>query len=309
VVGEYNWSWLEGNAVKSDYGKRLLQLRVAERTLLAFFAALTLASFTLSLPVMTRGVVVLLNGVVGWLVAGLSREDVAARSRMASAVRDWLPALLLLLAYKESGLFARPDPAHRLDHLFILLDRALLGSHPVQGLLGSAAPWLQHYLEFSYLLCYPLVPLGLAALYFAPPAAAQEDARATMLDRFWTTVLLATLFCYAIYPFFPLTPPRVLFHDIPGPAVPPLLRNLNLRLLDWFSVQVCLFPSGHAAAVTATALAVRAYRPRLGLLFCLAALSVAAATVYGRYHYTADAVAGLLVGVGAFLVAKRLQGK
>jgi membrane-associated phospholipid phosphatase len=82
---------------------------------------------------------------------------------------------------------------------------------------------------------------------------------------------------------------------------------MNLWVLDHFSVQACLFPSGHAAAVTATALAVRAYRPRLGILFCIAALSVAAATVYGRYHYTADTVAGVLVGVVAFVVTRRIH--
>ena len=214
----------------------------------------------------------------------------------------------------------------------------------------SCAPWLQHYLETFYLLCYPLVPLGFAALYLArtsitaqrepggmpkdlsfrgvPHPRDDEESRKSvvsrarflaslgmtrsnhvdvMFDRFWTAVLLATLFCYAVYPFFPLTPPRVLFNDVPGPAVPPLLRNMNLWVLDHFSVQACLFPSAHAAAVTATALAVRAYMPRLGILFCIAALSVASATVYGRYHYMADAVAGVLVGVVAFVVTRRIH--
>jgi membrane-associated phospholipid phosphatase len=82
---------------------------------------------------------------------------------------------------------------------------------------------------------------------------------------------------------------------------------MNLWVLNRFSVQVCLFPSGHAAAVTATALAVRADRPRLGILFCIVALNVAAATVYGRYHYLADAVAGVLVGVAAFAVSRYLS--
>jgi membrane-associated phospholipid phosphatase len=128
-----------------------------------------------------------------------------------------------------------------------------------------------------------------------------------MFDKFWTAVLLATLFCYAIYPVFPLTPPRVLFNDVPGPPVPPLLRHMNLWVLNRLSVQVCVFPSAHTAAVTATALAVRAYMPRLGILFCIVALSVAVATVYGRYHYAADAVAGLLVGVVGFVVSCRIH--
>ena len=156
-----------------------------------------------------------------------------------------------------------------------------------------------------------MVPLGFAALYFARPSLAarhkpdRKQHVEVMFDKFWTAVLLATLFCYAVYPVFPLTPPRALFNDVPGPPVPALLRNLNLLVLDRLSVQVCLFPSGHAAAVTAAALAVRACRPRLGIVFCVVAISVAVATVYGRYHYLADAVAGVLVGIVAFAVSRR----
>jgi membrane-associated phospholipid phosphatase len=300
-----------------------IRLRVAEKTLLAFFAALLIASFTLSLPGTTRGVLAILNVMVACLLVALSKDDLVEGNRMASTLRDWLPALLILLAYRESGLFIKADPAHRLDHLFILWDRWMFHNRWVEALLEACAPWLQHYLEMCYLFCYPLVPLGFAALYLARHSiAAQRELRgsslgadvrhqplplAAMFDRFWTTVLLATLFCYAIYPVFPLTPPRVLFNDVPGPPVPPLLRHMNLWILNRLSVQVCVFPSAHAASVTATALAVRAYMPRLGILFCIAALSVAAATVYGRYHYTADAVAGVLVGVVAFAVSSRIH--
>jgi len=34
------------------------------------------------------------------------------------------------------------------------------------------------------------------------------------------------------------------------------------------------------------------------------AASVAVATVYGRYHYAADALAGALVGIAAYAVTK-----
>jgi len=316
--------WLAKDMEKTLFSWQLgSKLRTAEKTLLAFFAALFIASFTLSLPGATLTALAVLNVIVGCLVVALSKDDLVERSRIASPIRDWLPALLMLLAYRESGLFIKPGPAHRLDHLFIVWDRTMLHSRGVEWALYSCAPWLQHYLEMFYLLCYPLVPLGFAALYLARSSIrAQREPRsiglvadlyhepphaAVIFDKFWTAVLLATLFCYAIYPFFPLTPPRVLFNDVPGPPVPPLLRNLNLWMLDRLSVQACLFPSAHAAAVTATALAVRAYRPRLGILFCIAALSVAAATVYGRYHYAADAVAGVLVGVVAFVVTRRIH--
>ena len=129
------------------------------------------------------------------------------------------------------------------------------------------------------------------------------------MDDFWAAVLTATLFCYAVYPFLPLTPPRVLFADVPGPHVAPLLRKWNFWLLDHYSVQACLFPSGHVAAVTAVALAVRKHAPRLGAWFLFLAASVALATVYGRYHYAADAVAGALVGAAAYEISQLFNQK
>jgi membrane-associated phospholipid phosphatase len=77
--------------------------------------------------------------------------------------------------------------------------------------------------------------------------------------------------------------------------------------LGRLSVQACVFRSGHAAAVAATAWAVRTYRPRLGVLFCVLALGIAAATVYGRCHYTAEAVAGVCVGVVGFMISRRIS--
>ena len=309
-----------------------VRLRVAEKTILAFFAALLIASLTLPLPGTTLGVLAVLNVMAGGLIVALSKDDLVERSRMASPIRDWLPALLMLLAYRESGLFIKADPAHRLDHLFILWEQTMLHSRSVEGLLYSCAPWLQRYLEMCYLLCYPLVPLGFAALYLTRPSitAQREPSRMlknlsfrgvprprdheesrkslvsgarllsracrigttrltdvfqrparrgglggnlhhgrlhveAMVDKFWTAVLLATLFCYAIYPFFPLTPPRVLFNDVPGLPVSPLLRHMNLWVLDRLSVQACVFPSAHAVAgacvgVVAFALSRRIHR-------------------------------------------------
>jgi membrane-associated phospholipid phosphatase len=290
-------------------------LRPAERIVLAFLAYAVLAAIVFHLSLRDSALIAGLNLTAATVVVVLNKFH-KTDSRLSMA-RDWFPAALILLAYRESGLFVRPDPSHHLDYVLILWDRHLLQNRLVHGLLSLGSPWLQHYLELSYLLCYPLLPLGLLVIYLAnhsktspdhlqdQPAGARRQRLA--IDQFWTAVLLATLTCYALYPFFPLTPPRVLFRDLPGPAVPPLFRQVNFWILDRYSVQACIFPSGHVAAVTATALSVRAYVPRLGLLFLFAAASIALATVYGRYHYAADAVAGALVGLGAFLIARGIH--
>lgn len=280
-------------------------ISTAEYIAIGFFAYVTLAAGLGRVREHELGFIVTLNAVT--LATLVTLRHHRSRSPWLTAAADLFPALLLLVAYREAGLLLTPDTSHRLDNVFIVGDRFLLHNRVVDALLAAGAPVLQHYLEFAYLLCYPLVPLGVAAIHFCGKQRKgrqlSPESSARAMDGFWCVVLLATLFTYAVYPFFPLTPPRVLFGDVPGPHVEPLLRQWNFWLLDHYSVQACIFPSGHVAAVTAVALAVRKYAPRLGGLFLWAALSVAAATVYGRYHYAADALAGALVGIAAYKIA------
>jgi len=335
--------------------------------MLGYLAYTTVASFELPMTPRERLIIAALNILATAVIFLLARVARQKPRSFLGAVRDWLPAVVILVAYRESGMFFTPDPVHRLDHIFVRWDSALLRNAWVLTILTRLAPWLQYYLELAYLFCYPLVPLGLGCLLLAqrrsgpqakadsplpgvrwtPPESrnrislrcaslrmtatpkchlerseelalseAQGSASQSrvqnrksqiVVDHFWTAVLMATLFCYAVYPLFPLTPPRLLFHDLPGPPVPLFLRMANLWLLGNYGVQACIFPSGHVAGVTATSLAVRAYRPRLGGLFLVVAASVAVATVVLRYHYAADALAGALVGCAAFAISARIH--
>jgi membrane-associated phospholipid phosphatase len=310
----------------------LSNLRVPEKLLLGFLIYLTLAAFLFPLDLRQRLAVLALNALVGSVIVTLSPPLAGdrARSRFLSVVRDWIPSILILVAYRESGLFFTPDPAHRLDYFFIRFDDALLKNAWAVRTLEWSAPWLQHYLEFSYFLCYPIVPLGLASLYLvrrevaaggtcpdvvgSPPpdrpaalkGGATDRPYGPAIEHFWTAVLLASFTCYLLFPLFPLAPPRELFNDVPGPRVAPLLRGMNHWLLGKYAVGASLFPSAHVAATTAMALVIHRYLPRFGWLFVIVAVSIALATVYGRYHYAADALAGALVGVSAYLLSKRI---
>jgi undecaprenyl-diphosphatase len=66
------------------------------------------------------------------------------------------------------------------------------------------------------------------------------------------------------------------------------------------------FPSGHAAAVVVFAMIAR-QSPRLpfGVVAGLAAM-IAFSRVYLGTHYLSDTVAGVAIGIGAFVVAERL---
>lgn len=306
-------------AIPSAFGA-LLRLSAAERIALVFFVYIAVAALVFDISSRDLGMLVALSVVTFATLVALRRNR--SRAPWIAIAADLFPALLILVAYRESGLLLTGDPSHHLDFVFIQWDRRLLHTPLVQAVLQAGAPWLQHYLELAYLLCYPLVPMGALAVHFASrgdvtppfwrraPAGSRRYATGagmSAIDSFWTTVLMATLFCYAVYPFFPLTPPRVLFGDVPGPHVEPLLRQWNFWLLNHYSVNACMFPSGHVAAVTAVALALRKQAPRIAAWFLFLAASVALATVYGRYHYSADALAGALVAVAAYKASQLIR--
>ena len=88
------------------------------------------------------------------------------------------------------------------------------------------------------------------------------------------------------------------------PSSPGLIRGLNVRVLGVVSNQLNTFPSGHAAASLATALAVGARLPLAGFALGLLALAIAIGSVVGRYHYAADALAGIALALIAFVMSR-----
>jgi membrane-associated phospholipid phosphatase len=307
-------------AEESRTARLAMGLRFAEKLAVGFFTYTTVAAFVYPLALRQRLALAALNLLACAIVFLLSRWGMKERSPFLAGVRDWLPCVLILVAYRESGLFFRPDPTNHLDQLFVRWDDVLLKDPWVLSLLTYCSPWLQRYLELAYLFCYPSVPLALGSLYLARwvapgfrPASsvlggsAAERRYGLAINQFWTAALLAAFFCFVLFPFFRLTPPRELFHDLPGPQVAPLLRGLNHWILGRYAVGASLFPSAHVATVTAMALVIRAYLPRVGVMFLILAGSIALATVYGRYHYAADALAGVLVGIAAFLISRRIH--
>jgi membrane-associated phospholipid phosphatase len=284
---------------------------------LGFLAYAEAASLLLSLSNVQRVTLLAINTAAAGVILLLARRPrVPDKSRefaysptwsaAPSAIRDWLPCFLIILAYREAAVYSVPRSLHPLNWIFERWDVALLGNPWFASLRAVASPLLDRYLEFAYLLCYPVVPLGFAVIYFRSRRLDSNSAHRA-LDRFWTGVLLALLSCYSLFPLFPLTTPRLLFHDLPESHL--AFRRLNLWLLSQFGGAGAVFPSGHVAGATAVALSVWQQSRRWGGAFILIAVSIAAATVIERYHYAADALAGMSIALATVLLCELLRNR
>lgn len=272
-------------------------MRPAEWTNVVFFSfLLALAWIGLLARAQRTKVTALAIAAVGVTLIG--RSSALFLAPLASSVlRDWLPAPLLLMAYWQAGQFftrAQGDFQAKLEELDHKLRRAFLGWVARERIDN----WTAIYFELAYLLCYPLVPLGLGTLYIMHMGR--------YADKFWTVVLPPTYLCYAMLPFIQTLPPRMLIPP-PEPNVPETkVRALNLWILRHASIQVNTFPSAHVAAATAASLALLCLARPLGWIFVWVAISIAVGAILGRYHYAADVILGAMLAVVVFLAEMRL---
>jgi hypothetical protein len=238
------------------------------------------------------------------LLVLFSGQILPAHSPAHSMLRDWLPAVWLLLGYwLPGGLQHEPMPG--VEAWLRASDRWM--QEAPWAWTRTPPAWLSAVLEIAYFLVHAFVPAG----FFILAMAGLDDAS----EHFWTPVLLAGYACYGTLPWLQARPPRLVETagaDAGGngnpagraPARAPgdsdtsaQVRGWNERLLDRVSVKANTFPSGHVAVALAVALVVFDLLPVAGLIFVPAALLIAAATVVRRYHYTADAALGLVVAV------------
>jgi membrane-associated phospholipid phosphatase len=86
------------------------------------------------------------------------------------------------------------------------------------------------------------------------------------------------------------------------PNVMTPLRRFNLWIVGEYGIHSSVFPSAHVSSAFSAAWALFLFLPkkkRFGWGMLIYAMSVAVATVYGRYHYAVDTVAGLGVSLVA----------
>jgi membrane-associated phospholipid phosphatase len=279
-------------------------LRRSEWLLIVYFLYTAALSLVLHLRPPIPAITIGLNLVViaGFLV--LARAHSLRDRHFLGIFRDWYPIPLMLLAYREMGWFADPRHTVWLERSWEAWDKVLLNHWGLRAAIEFLGPLLPSLLELSYALVYTIPSFALAMLYVY--------RRRERVPDFLLQFLLGILIAYALFPCFPSEPPRTAFplQDLPSFLTP--FRRLNLWLLSGYGIHTSVFPSAHVSGAFSGAFAMlrlmREHRWVGWFLLGLAA-SIALATVYGRYHYAADAVAGFAVSLLALALSRRIQGE
>lgn len=207
-------------------------------------------------------------------------------------LRDLIPLAAVLAAYREMDWFSATPHDHHLENTWVAWDRVLLDHWHLRQIIESGGAVLPEFLEFCYLLVYGVGPLVVLM------AILTRKRHGT--DQLWMAYLAGTLGAYALFPYFPSDPPRTLFPASDLPHVMTFMRHLNLSIVGGYGIHSSVFPSAHVSSSFSAAWGLLRTIPEkrwIGWCVFAYAVLVSIATVYGRYHYAADVLAGFTVSL------------
>lgn len=197
------------------------------------------------------------------------------------------PVIAVLIIFDSLGLIVHAVNPVDIDHVLIQIDYLAFGGYPTVMIEPYMQPLLTDVLQIAY-----------ATYYFMPVAIGillKVRGRQEEFERVLFLILFCFYFSYVGYILFPALGPRyVMPHlhgvEISGFLVTEQVQNI-LNLLE--GVKRDAFPSGHTAIALLVLVLSRRYEKVLFLILLLPVALLVIGTVYLRYHYVVDVVAGV----------------
>jgi membrane-associated phospholipid phosphatase len=221
---------------------------------------------------------------------------------LAPFIRGWYPVVLIPITYKElTYLIPRLHPRD-FDEALAALDYRFLGVHPTV--------WLE---RFTYPLLTEVLQLTYSTYYFLPLVLGVVLWRRRSFEQFHYWVFIVVLGFYLSYLGYisvPVIGPRFLPTILEAQTKPLtgvwLFQSVRETLDRAEGITRDCFPSGHTELTLLVLYYARSFHRKVFWWLLPLGTGVIFSTVYLRYHYVIDVVAGALVAVAIVLIARPL---
>jgi membrane-associated phospholipid phosphatase len=291
-------------------------LHSADILVIGFLALLTLLNIVFSDRIPYWWLMVAVNLVVTGFVFWLGYARHSCNSRTIRVIHDWYVAPTVFFSFKEIYFMNRPIHFGRdYDDLLIAIDRWIFGVDPTRWLEQFSHPWVTEILQLAYTSFYLLFLILGYELY--------RRHNLDLFHFFMFTCVYGFFLSYLGYFTLPAVGPRFTLHDfmaldtdLPGVWLTPYMRwfvNSGESVVMNVSNEVALattqrdvFPSGHTMMTLVLMYLGARYRVRSRYFIHVTGVLLIIATVYQRYHYVIDLVAGAAFMAFCVLTSQRL---
>jgi membrane-associated phospholipid phosphatase len=182
------------------------------------------------------------------------------------------------------------------DEALLGWEKAVFGVQPTVWLQKFITPPLTEWLMFAYVIYVFFYPALGALIYFTRGERPLED--------YWLTLALANLACCIGFMLFPIAGP---LNHIAGAYTVPLKGGFFTAWGEHIRTHIheigSNFPSPHCAVTTVMWLMTYRYVRTAFYVLAPVVVSIYISTFFLRYHYLADSVAGILIGILAVIAA------
>lgn len=248
----------------------------------------------------------------------IQRDASATPNRFVSFLRHFYPVLLYTGFYRETGALNQMLFTGYLDPFFIRLEGRIFGMQPSLAFMESL-PYLpvSELFYTSYFSYYVMiVGVGLA-LFFR---------NREQFFHYVSLVSFVFYVCYLIYIFTPVMGPRIFYREITDYRLPPEIQPAVVpgfpgavkvgpfyQIMAWiyrvFEAPGAAFPSSHVAVALCTVYFSSLYLRKIRHAHLAVVLLLCLSTVFCRYHYAVDVVAGAATAAVLVPLGNRLYFK
>jgi membrane-associated phospholipid phosphatase len=213
--------------------------------------------------------------------------------------RHWYPLLFFILLYEETRYLIHLVFPHSFDPFINHFELALFGIYPTVWTQKFICFGLNEYMMFSYCFYYFLLAVLGLGLFFGRKVKQFDDLLFTSAVAYYVS--------YLGFVLLPVDGPRfalTLQHQVQINGG--FFTSLAQGLIGVAGIQGAAMPSSHVAV--AMVVLVYARRHHRILYFVLSPLiaSLVISTIYGRFHYVSDVIAGILVGALSILLCDKV---
>lgn len=214
--------------------------------------------------------------------------------------RFWYPHLFFLFCFEELGHLMTLVTPHWQDAKLIAADYWLTGVHPSVWLEQFATPFRNDAMQLVYFTYFTYLLIAGGVLYV------RRDWRA-----YWSVMtysMAGYMIGYVIAMLFPIQSP---WFSMAGWWKGPLEGGPFTAMMSFIEhygrVRGAAFPSAHVTGATAAMWGAWKYRRWIFWMLLPLYAGMCASTVWGRYHYFVDVLAGLVTGTLGYVIGTWLM--